>query len=91
MRPGTLFRFGAKISTGYEVPFNEDAFILIFKGDRTTKAEQEFIDYLKGMAVRLEKEHRDGVPFLLKELPRDHAARAFAREVNPKFEEELGR
>ncbi|MEX2188381.1 MAG: alpha/beta fold hydrolase [Pirellulales bacterium] len=86
MKPGTLFRFTAGTPTGFEVPFDEDAFILIFKGDRTTKVEGEFVDYLKGMAERLKKEHAAGTPFLLSELPADHAARKFARAVNPKFD-----
>jgi pimeloyl-ACP methyl ester carboxylesterase/quercetin dioxygenase-like cupin family protein len=89
MKPGSLFRFGVNIPTGYEVPFAEDAFILIFKGDRTTKVEKEFIDYLTGLAERLKKEQKDGVPYLLKDLPADHAARKFAREVNPRFERGL--
>ena len=86
MQPGTLFRFGRNIPTGYEVPFGEPATILIFKGDRHMKEEREFIDYLKGMAKRLEAEHKDGVPYLLRELPADHAARIFAQQVNPQFE-----
>jgi quercetin dioxygenase-like cupin family protein len=86
MKPGSLFRFGRDIPTGYEVPFPENAFILIFKGDRTLKHEKEFIDYLKGMAERLKKEQKEGVPYLLKDLPADHAARKFARQVNPEFE-----
>ena len=89
MKPGTLFRFEVNTPTGYEVPFKESAYILIFKGARTTKIEREFIDYLKGFAVRLEKEHKEGVPYLLSDLPKDHAARKFSREVNPMFEEEF--
>ncbi len=89
MKPGSLYRFAANISTGYEVPFKEDAYILIFKGDRTTKVEKEFIDYLQGLAKRLQHEHEAGTPFRLKELPKDHPARRFAREVNPKFDEEF--
>jgi pimeloyl-ACP methyl ester carboxylesterase/quercetin dioxygenase-like cupin family protein len=78
MKPGTLFRFGANVPTGYEVPFDEPAYILIFKGDRTLKNEQEFIDYLRGMAERVKKEQSEGVPYLLKDLPEDHPARKFA-------------
>ena len=86
MQPGTLFRFGSRISTGYEVPFDENALILIFKGGRSTTTEQAFIDYLTGMGDRLKREHTNGEAFLLKELPADHPARVFAREVNPKFQ-----
>ncbi len=86
MKPGTLFRFEANIPTGYEIPFDKDAMILIFKAPRTLKVEKDFIDYLKGMAARLEKEQKDGVPYTLKALPKDHPAREFARKVNPDFE-----
>lgn len=87
MQPGTLFRFAPNMPTGYEVPFGESAYILIFKGDRITKTEGEFIDYLKGMAGRIKVDHEKGTPFLLKELALDHPARVFARKVNAKFEE----
>ena len=83
MKAGTLFRFAAGVPTGYEVPFDEPAFILIFKGDRLTKEEQEFIDYLQGMAARLEREHSQGVPYLLSDLPEDHPAIVFAKKINP--------
>lgn len=76
MQPGSLFRFAANTPTGYEVPFAENAFILIFKGDRLTREEQEFIDYLKGMAARLKEEQKQGIPYLLKDLPADHPARS---------------
>ena len=81
MKPGTLFRFGPNIPTGYEVPFDENAFILIFKGDRITKSDADFIQYLKGMADRLRRDHQAGTPFLLKELPADHPARVFANQI----------
>jgi pimeloyl-ACP methyl ester carboxylesterase/quercetin dioxygenase-like cupin family protein len=85
MKAGSLFRFAAGTPTGYEVPFDDAALILIFKGDRITKDEREFIEYLKGMAARLEKDHASGTPFLLKELAADHPARVFARQVNAGF------
>jgi len=89
MKPGTLFRFGPNVPTGYEVPFSESAFILIFKGDRLSKSEAEFITYLQGMAERLEHEHQEGTPFLLRELPPDHSARVFAAKVNPDWERKI--
>ncbi len=85
MKPGTLFRFAAGAPTGYEVPFAQNAFILIFKGDRLSKDEKEFIDYLKGMAERVKKEQKEGAPYLLKDLPEGHAARAFGAKVNAEF------
>ena len=87
MQPGTLFHFAPNTPTGYEVPFSEDAFILIFKGQRLTDNEADFIQYLKGMAKRLQQEHQAGVAYLLSDLPSDHAAIRFAREVNPDFAE----
>jgi hypothetical protein len=86
MKPGTLFRFGAFISTGYEVPFDEPAYLLIFKGERSTEPEKDFITYLKSMATRLQGRKAKGQEvFLLKDLPAEHPARQFAREVNPRF------
>jgi quercetin dioxygenase-like cupin family protein len=86
MEPGSLFRFAPNTPTGYEVPFAEDAYILIFKDERVSKSEMEFIDYLKGLAADLEGRNASGVPFRLRELPREHPARVFAREVNPGYE-----
>jgi pimeloyl-ACP methyl ester carboxylesterase/quercetin dioxygenase-like cupin family protein len=82
MKPGTLFHFARNTPTGYEVPFDSDALILIFKGQRLTQKESEFIDYLKGLAKRLEREHQAGVPYLLKDLPADHPAIKFANSMN---------
>jgi pimeloyl-ACP methyl ester carboxylesterase/quercetin dioxygenase-like cupin family protein len=86
MQPGTLFRFAPNTPTGYEVPFDENAFILIFKGDRLTESEADFIEYLEGMADRLEREHEAGVPYLMTDLSADHPAIEFARQVNTDFD-----
>ncbi len=83
MKPGSLFRFGAHISTGYEVPFDEPASILIFKGGRTTAREEEFIQYLQGMASRLEGQRGKGQEvFRFDDLPAAHAAREFAGQLH---------
>jgi pimeloyl-ACP methyl ester carboxylesterase/quercetin dioxygenase-like cupin family protein len=89
MQPGTLFHFAPNTPTGYEVPFTENALILIFKGKRLTEKEEDFIAYLKTLAARLEREHEAGVPYLLTDLPTDHPALQFAKEVNPKFGKDL--
>lgn len=81
MKPGTLFWFKAGTPTGYEVPFNEPAFILIFKGDRDETDDEGFLQYLQGLKLRLEKAHEDGRPFAMKELPLNHPAREFARQM----------
>ncbi|MDX1436927.1 MAG: AraC family ligand binding domain-containing protein [Anaerolineales bacterium] len=83
MEPGSLFWFGPNIATGYEVPFDEPAYIIAFKGKMAESAE-EMIDYLENkMAPHLEEEHEQGEAFLLAELSEDHPARVFARQVNP--------
>ena len=79
MRPGSLFWFKAGTPTGYEVPFAEAAFILIFKGDRDDTDDEGFVEYLQGLKLRLEMAHEDGTPFKLSELSMDHPARVFAR------------
>ena len=79
MLPGSLFWFKAGTPTGYEVPFTEPAFILIFKGDRDDRDEVGFLEYLQGLKLRLERAHEDGTPFRLSELSVDHPARVFAR------------
>ena len=81
MRSGSIFWFGADVSTGYEVPFDEDALILIFKGQRSMQSDEEFIEYLEGLKSRLEQRHADGEPFLIAELPLDHPCRDFARSL----------
>jgi len=91
MESGSLYHFASNAPTGYEVPFDQDAFILIFKGQRLTQKEEDFVNYLKGMATRLEKEHKAGVPYLLSDLPADHPAIRFARQVNPGFTVSPGR
>jgi len=79
MQPGSLFWFKAGTPTGYEVPFPEPAFILIFKGDRDEMDEEGFLDYLQGLKLRLERSHEEGTPFKLSELSVDHPAKVFAR------------
>jgi len=81
MVPGTLFWFGAGVSTGYEVPFDEPAFILIFKGQLLMASDEAFINYLQGLAGRLNGEQAGGTPFRLADLPPEHPARVFARRI----------
>ncbi|MBI3462324.1 MAG: alpha/beta fold hydrolase, partial [Planctomycetes bacterium] len=89
MKPGSLMWFKANEPTGWEVPFNEPAYILIFKGSRSEKSDDEFLDYLRGLAEKLNKEQADGTPYHFRDLPADHPAREFARKVNPDFEAKL--
>lgn len=80
MQPGSLFWFKAGVPTGYEVPFDEPAFILIFKGHRG-ESDEVFIAYLQDLAARLKVEQNKGQPFRLEQLPPEHPARVFARQV----------
>ena len=83
MRPGTLFWFGPDVPTGYEVPFDEPAYILIFKGELLRTA-QSFLEYLREeLAPRLTTERDTGKPFYLGDLAEDHPARVFARSAYP--------
>ena len=47
--------------------------------------------YLKGITERLKKEQQAGVPYLLKDLPTDHAAIQFAKKANPDFDRKAGK
>jgi pimeloyl-ACP methyl ester carboxylesterase/quercetin dioxygenase-like cupin family protein len=85
MEPGSLFHFAKGTPTGYEVPFDEDALILIFKSQRLTQSDRDFIAYLKGLASRLKKEEEAGVAYRLVDLPADHPAIEFAQRVNPEY------
>jgi len=79
MQPGSIFWFKAGTTTGYEVPFAEAAFILIFKGERDDMDADRFIEYLQDLGQRLEKSHQVGMPFKMSELSLDHPARIYAR------------
>jgi hypothetical protein len=84
MKPGSLFWFGDDIPTGYQVPFPENACILIFKAVRGS-GDEEFMRYLRDLAIRLEAEREAGSPFRLVDLPPSHPALEFARKVNPRI------
>jgi quercetin dioxygenase-like cupin family protein len=73
-----LFWFGPDVATGYENPFDEPAFLLIFKGELLMKSA-ELLEYLRGpMKEHLASEVEKGHVFTLQELPEDHPAREFA-------------
>lgn len=83
MPAGSIYLYAADIPTGYEVPFEEPATILIFSSGAPNPA-QEFLDYLENtLRPELEADHAHGHPFFLEELAADHPARVFARQVNP--------
>jgi len=91
MKPGSLYWFQAGAPTGYEVPFDEDAFILIFKtsASRNCDADADFWRYLLGKQHEWPHQQEHGRHFRLAELPPEHPARRFARELNPQWEKKL--
>lgn len=82
MKSGDLFWFGDGVPTGYENPFTEPAFLLIFKvEDRTPGYDAAMLERLERMRGTLEDEHARGTPFVFKEIPEDHPAKVFARSL----------
>lgn len=82
MKPGSFFSFGAGIPTGYEVPFDEPAYILVFRGV-VQQTPAEMLESLNAAKDRFVEMQQAGAPFALRDLPQDHPARLFAHEVNP--------
>ena len=80
MRAGSTYFMPAHVETGYEVPFQAPATLLIVKSEGTMDAD-EFLRYLEGLRERLLERHRAGEPFLLEELPAGHEARVYAESL----------
>jgi quercetin dioxygenase-like cupin family protein len=78
MKAGSLFWFGPNIPTGYENPFDEPAFLLIFKSQMLWTSEEQLEFLETGLKEHLESELAAGHVFTLNELPEDHPAREFA-------------
>jgi len=90
MEAGSLYWFGDDIPTGFQVPFQNDAFILIFKtapGDD----DETFMRYLRELSAKLERQQASGTAFRLIDLPAGHPALDFARSVNPDFDVQFPR
>jgi hypothetical protein len=82
MRAGSLFWFGDNVPTGYENPFAETAYLLIFKTEeRTPGYDSSMLERVRGIAAGLEEEHAAGARFRFEELPSDHPARVFASNL----------
>lgn len=77
--PNDLFHFPGGVATGFETPFDEDASILIVKSG--SESYEELSSGIQGAKEHLDEEHAKGVPFYFKDLPADHPAREFARQV----------
>ena len=82
---GDLFHCPAGVPTGFDTPFPEGATILILK--EGSESYEEMADGIAEVRRTLDEQHRDGVPFYLRELPEDHPAVAFAAEVTSSGEE----
>jgi hypothetical protein len=67
-------------------PARHTALIVGSYADPHPARREEFVECLRGLAEKLKKEQATGTPFLLKNLPADHPARVFAREINAGFE-----
>ena len=65
---------GVPTGSTLAVPFDEPAFLLVFRGQKPELDQVSFVERFKP----------DNPPRLL-DLPADHPARAFARQVNPRF------
>jgi len=81
MKEGSLFFMPPTVETGYEVPFDKPAMLLIIKFEGPSNPE-EFLTYLKGLKQRLEYRRNRGEAFHISDLPLDHPARVFAKKLN---------
>jgi quercetin dioxygenase-like cupin family protein len=82
MQAGSLFWFGDNVPTGYENPFDEPAYLLIFKtGERQPGYDASMLDRISEVASHLDAERAAGTPFSFTELPQDHPAKVFARNL----------
>jgi len=79
MKEGSIFYMPPNIETGYEVPFDRPATILISKFEGKMDPD-EFLEYLKGLKMRLEDSSRNGVSFRISDLPEGHPSRIFAKK-----------
>jgi quercetin dioxygenase-like cupin family protein len=86
MQAGTLFRFGDKMPTGWEAPFNEPALLLVVKPKGPTTSYDIFNRGIKAMQASVDKDRKNGSPFYYSELKPDDPAIAYARSVNPNFD-----
>lgn len=85
MEAGDIFRFGPGVPTGYEMPprFEDDALVLVFKGERSDGSREGFVEYVtEEMNPHLEAERASGTPFTFDELADDHPAWEFAASLS---------
>lgn len=80
MKEGSFFYMPPNVETGYEVPFKTAATILIVKFEGPNNVDK-FLTYLQGLKEKLEKQRASGEPFFLTDLPPDHPAIIFAKNI----------
>lgn len=78
MKEGSLFFMPPDVETGYEVPFDYPATLLIIKFEGPIDPDK-FLSYLTGLRDRLKVRNETGEAFLFSELSEDHPARVFAQ------------
>lgn len=76
MKEGSLYFMPPDVETGYEVPFDKPATILIVKFEGPNDPVK-FKEYLEGMKKGLEDKHNEGEPFMISELDENHPARKY--------------
>ena len=84
MTAGDSLHFGSGVPTGYEVPpgFDEEALLLVFKGERSDGSRAGFVEYLtEEMNPHLEEQREQGTPFTFEDLAADHPAKEFAASL----------
>jgi hypothetical protein len=89
MMTGTLFRFGDKMPTGWEAPFAEGALLLVVKPKMQNDSYDVFNRGIKAMQTAVDKDRKNGMAFYYNALKPDHPAIAYARSVNPDFDNVL--
>ena len=77
MKEGSLFFMPPNVETGYEVPFDKPATLLIIKFEGPANPE-EFLTYLEGLKKRLLLRKNQGEIYNISQLPTNHPARVFA-------------
>ena len=80
MEEGSIFFMPPDVETGYEVPFNNPATIIIIKFGGLSDPEK-FLSYLNSLEQKLEAKSNKGESFHLSSLPPDHPARVFTKNL----------
>jgi quercetin dioxygenase-like cupin family protein len=80
MKEGSLYFMPPNVETGYEVPFDKPATILIVKFEGPNDIEA-FMSRMENMKVRLEERKAQGEPLCLSDLPPEHPARIYAKKL----------